>query len=127
MLDLSAAFDTENHERFLNRITDRFGIQGNTLRWFVSYLAGRKQFVKIGENRSSSRALNFGLLFSVLGPLLYFLYIVPLGDLMRDNGVSFHLYANDTQLYLSFETSVTGDQKHAQAKVEKCVRPDINE
>ena len=72
MLDLSAAFDTVNHELLLRRLEDRFGVKGNALRWFKSYFSGRKQFVSIGKDRSLSRTLKFGLpQGSMLGPLLY--------------------------------------------------------
>ena len=72
MLDLSASFDTVNHELLLRRLEDRFGVKGNALRWFKSYFSGRKQFVSIGKDRSLSRTLKFGLpQGSMLGPLLY--------------------------------------------------------
>ena len=57
MLDLSAAFDTVDHQTLLHRLRKRFGIQGAACQWFTSYLAERKQFVSIGNERSTSRPL----------------------------------------------------------------------
>ena len=72
MLDLSAAFDTVDHQILLHRLRNRFGIQSATCQGFRLYLAERKQFVSIGSVRSTSRLLICGVSQgSVLGPLLY--------------------------------------------------------
>ena len=78
MLDLSAAFDTVSHEILLNRLTQRYGITGSVQKWFASYLLSRTQFVQIECSISSLRELNCGVPHgSVLGPLLYVLYALP--------------------------------------------------
>ena len=57
LLDLSAAFDTVDHDILITRLKHRFGITGKALGWIQSYLSERTQFVKIGTERSSSRNL----------------------------------------------------------------------
>ena len=80
LLDLYAAFDTEDHASLLYRLSCRFGMKGNVLSWLKSYLPNRKQFVKVKEGKFTSRDLLCGVLQgSVLGTILYLLYTSLLG------------------------------------------------
>ena len=106
LLDLSPAFDTVDHSLLLARLSTRFGICDQALDWFRSYLSDRTQYVRIQDVSSDVHALPYGVpQDSVLDPLLYSLYTSPLGDIARSHGLSYHFYADDTQLYLFFETS----------------------
>ena len=105
----------------LDRLCNRFGFRGQVLKWFESYLHNRMQFVMIDGVKSDLKDLQFGVpQGSVLGPILYSLYICPLGDIVRHHGLEFHLYADDTQLYLAFRP-FTAEQHSSLARIEACV------
>ena len=103
LLDLSAALDTIDHTILLSRFDDWFGVTGKALNWFKSYLTGRCQRIKLGDCLSSKAHLKFGVpLGSVLGPLLFTLYTTPLSRMIFEHAIPHHLYAGDSQLYVSF-------------------------
>ena len=102
-LDISAAFDTLDHATLLKRLEHTFGISGAALAWVSSYLAGRTQFVKIGEKSSTTHSCCYGVpQGSVLGPVLFTLYTSPVAGIIEGAGLRHHQYADDTQLYVSF-------------------------
>ncbi len=101
LLDLSAAFDTVNHIRLLNRLENVFGVSETVLTWFRSYLTDRQQFVYMNGSRSEKGPVRTGIpQGSILGPLLFSIYIFPLGLLLRSLGLNYHFYADDTQIYM---------------------------
>jgi len=105
LLDLSAAFDTVDHSILLHRLENWFSISGLALDWFSTYLSPRTQSVYLNGNYSSDALLTCGVpQGSVLGPLLFTLYTTPLGALLDNHSLRYHFYADDTQIYISFDS-----------------------
>ena len=104
-LDLSAAFDTIEHDILINRLETVFGIKGIALRWIETYLKEREQYVMAGGEKSGRTWCTYGVpQGSVLGPFLFSVYVSPIAELILSHGVQFHQYANDTQLYVAVKS-----------------------
>ncbi len=89
LLDLSAAFDTIDHDILLNRLKERCGIGGTAIRWMRSYLTDRTQIVKINNSISETKPLKYGVpQGSVLGPILFTIYTAPLGEIIEECGLN---------------------------------------
>ena len=81
---------------------NQFGVDGGASSWLRSYLTDRSQYVKLGEHSSATTPCVSGVpQGSVLGPLLFTAYVSPVGDLIESFDVSYHQFADDTQLLLS--------------------------
>ena len=97
-LDLSKEFDTISHNILLKKITF-YGIRGVANKWFENYLKNRKQYLEIYETQSDLLDINCGIpQGSILGPILFLIYINDIGNSNKLNLLSF---ADDTTVYLS--------------------------
>jgi hypothetical protein len=122
LLDLSAAFDTVDHELLLGRLRDRIGLGGLALDWVRSYLQNRTQRVCVQTGSSTSQKLTCGVpQGSVLGPVLFSIYTLPVGDILRKHGMDFHFYADDQQLYASFKVSSQEEADTAMSRIQACI------
>ena len=122
LLDLSAAFDTIDHQVLLNRLRLSFGIRGYALEWIASYLSDRTQRVSFENSFSQSRYLSCGVpQRSYLGPLLFAMYASKLFDIIKGHLPRTHAYADDTRLYLSFKPDTTSSQSNAVDAMERFI------
>ena len=97
LLDLLAAFDTIDHSILLERLHTSFGIDRLPLKWVKSYLSNRHQKIEIDNNLSNVLPILYGVpQGSVLGPLLFSMYIYPLTDVINDHKLFYHVYADNT-------------------------------
>jgi len=121
LLDLSAAFDTVNHDILTKRLSDRFGIKDDAIAWISSYLHQRSHFVTINRSKSKPVLQHCNVpQGSVLGPTFFSDYISPLADIFAKWGVSFHSYADDTQIYVPFTPGLDEDLKLD--RLRNCIR-----
>ena len=100
MLDMSAAFDTVDHDILLKRHHMLFGIC-RALSWISSFVRRRKQTVAVNGKMSETSLVTCSVPWgSALGPILFLLYTADMARIVKMHGMNFHSYADDSELYL---------------------------
>ena len=103
-LDFSKAFDTINHQLLCAKL-DHYGFRGSINNWFKSYLNNRKQYVNIGNSESSLKDIKFGVpQGSILGPLLFILYI---NDMSKCTQLKLLHFADDSTAFMPFRNPIS--------------------
>ncbi len=123
-LDLRKAFDTLNHRILLSKLLS-FNFSPHTLRWIESYLSGRTQYVSIQNYNSAPLSISTGVpQGSILGPLLFTLYINDLPSVCPNTNIQ--MYADDTVIYIhgssvsQVANELTESLVHVAAWLEQC-------
>ena len=102
LIDFSKAFDMVEHPILIDKL-EHYGIRGPALKWLKSYLSNRKQFVSLNGCNSSTLTMEYGVpQGSILGPLLFIIYINDIPDLA--DFATFILYADDANIILTANT-----------------------
>ena len=119
LLDLSAAFDMIDHDNLFYILEKYVGIGGSALRLIRSYFSDRTQRVQIDGILFDFASLLCGVPpCSVLGPRKFCLYLLPLGAILRHHNIGYHIYVDDTQLYVSFKCK---DPLESLTKLNMCI------
>jgi len=91
---------TVDHSVLLQRLQKSYGLHGTVIGWFASYLTGRSQYVRTPASKSTPPFVLYGVpQGSVLGPILFVLYVADVLQLEKDHGLMPHAYADDTQIF----------------------------
>ena len=123
LLDVSAAFDTINTKGVVTTLQQQIWIEGTALAWLEDYLTKGTQKIRIGKTVSDSVRLTRGVpQGSVLGPVFFTAFFILIAAICRKYNVKYHMYADDTQLYVVFDPAIPGDRERALDRLKRCIQ-----
>lgn len=119
-LDISAAFDTVDHNIMVKRLSTSYGIRDYCLKWLRSFMTNRRQFIQIKNSCSSIAQVTEGVpQGSTLGPILFTLYIGDISNIAQRFNLNVHIFADDILVYGSCKS---GDDVSLSSNVSECVQ-----
>ena len=122
LLDMSAAFDTIETSQLLTTLKNCFGVNATALKWIESYMCNRFFSVQVAGESSAWKELRYGVpQGSVLGPLLFSAYTTPLKNILTKHNVHYHKFADDLQIYVSYDPATEGDADSVQLILKSCI------
>ena len=101
-INTNSAFYTIDHTILVHRLHTDFGFTDTVLQWFSSYLTDRTHCVSLSNHCSAFTHVHSGVpQGSVLGPMLFTMYIKPLSAIIDSHSIIHHSFADDLQLQMS--------------------------
>jgi len=119
LLDLTATFDTVDHAILIERLRLTFGVVDSAVHWMTLYLTGRTQYVRYhGEVSNTTHVYCDVPQGSVLGPVLFLLYVADVIELVKECGLIPHTFSDNLQIY---GHSVSADTQELVARMTACI------